>query len=144
MNDFPKTDIKHIPKHNISILPNNTAIYSQNINIGRNIRHKSNRTFTCHNIINIDTKNNTAIQKQNNIKYSDSYSSVSKSTESYLSLINLQRKRKNNKRLTSTLDSTVPHINLDDLSTNSGTKKNLIFILISFLFKPYCRSNEVE
>ena len=33
----------------------------------------------------------------------------------------LQRKRKNNKCLTSTLDSTIPHINLDDISTYSGT-----------------------
>merc|ERR1712238_176623 len=59
INDFPTVDIKYIPKHNISIPPNNTTTYSQNINIGRNIKHKSHRTFTCHNITSIDTKKNT-------------------------------------------------------------------------------------
>ena len=31
-----------------------------------------------------------------------------------------------------------------DILVNEVQKKNLIFILIPFLFKPYCRNNEVE
>ena len=64
INDVPTANIKHILKHNISIPPNNTTTYWQSINIGYNIKYKSHRTSTCHNITTIDTKNNTAIQKK--------------------------------------------------------------------------------
>ena len=85
-------DIRHTKQKNISIIPNGTTIYSNTIPVGHHRKKNSNLSTTHNDITTIDMKNNKAIPTQNNIQYSDSYSSVRTTTDSDKSFHNLPKK----------------------------------------------------
>ena len=86
-------DINHTKQNkNMSIFPNGNTIYSNTIHVQHHRKQYSNQSNTHNDIPTIDIKNNKAIPKQNNIQYSDSYSSVRISTDSDTSFYNLKQK----------------------------------------------------
>ena len=84
--------MKNTKQQNLSISPNSTTKYSNTITVRSHIKQQSYLSPTHNDITTIDNNNNTSIQTQNNIKYSDSYSSVSTTKESDKTLNNLQKK----------------------------------------------------